>query len=56
MLGYEKIQPNVRAYFGGAVNGEQSAAEYFAYMEFGINWEIWLESGNNSLPLFFVLL
>jgi hypothetical protein len=26
-------------------------AEHFAYMEPGINWEIWIESGNNALPL-----
>jgi len=26
-------------------------AEHFAFMEPGINWEIWIESGNNPLPL-----
>jgi hypothetical protein len=26
-------------------------AGHFAYMEPGINWEIWIESGNNALPL-----
>jgi hypothetical protein len=25
--------------------------EHFAYMEPGINWEIWIESGKNALPL-----
>lgn len=25
--------------------------EHFAYMEPGINWEIWIESGKNTLPL-----
>jgi hypothetical protein len=31
------------------VNGV--ACEHFAYMEPGINWEIWIESGENALPL-----
>ena len=26
-------------------------AEHFAYMEPVIDWEIWIESGNNALPL-----
>ena len=26
-------------------------ADHFAFMEPGINWEIWIESGNNALPL-----
>jgi hypothetical protein len=26
-------------------------AEHFAFMEPGINWGIWIESGNNALPL-----